>query len=211
MDLKIVLLGPPGSGKGTQAERLTRELGLAHISTGDLLREAVKSGSELGSKAKSYMDAGELVPDDLVIEMVGEKIRGLDDGYVLDGFPRNLEQARDLERITEVDAVVDLRVDEEELVDRLSKRRTCDSCGAVYHLRFNPPEREGKCDRCGGQLYQREDDSEGTIRERLRVYRENTLPLVEYYREKGVLIDVDGARGIDEVFQEIIDRLKERD
>ncbi|MFP4170018.1 MAG: adenylate kinase [Methanomassiliicoccales archaeon] len=211
MDLKIVLLGPPGSGKGTQAERLTRELGLAHISTGDLLREAVKSGSELGSKAKSYMDAGELVPDDLVIEMVGEKIRGLDDGYVLDGFPRNLEQARDLERITEVDAVVDLRVDEEELVDRLSKRRTCDSCGAVYHLRFNPPEREGRCDRCGGQLYQREDDSEGTIRERLRVYRENTLPLVEYYREKGVLIDVDGARGIDEVFQEIIDRLKERD
>jgi adenylate kinase len=207
MYLKIVLLGPPGSGKGTQAKRLVEELNVTHISTGDLLREAVKAGSELGLKAKEYMDAGKLVPDELVIALMREKISALEGGFILDGFPRTIEQAERLEEITDIDAVIDLKVDHELLVERLTRRRSCRECGAVYHLMFNPPKEEGKCDRCGGELYQRSDDTEETVRKRLDTYMENTLPLVEYYRSRGKLIEVDGGRDIGEVFYSIMKAL----
>jgi len=207
MYLKLVLLGPPGSGKGTQAKRLVEELKIAHISTGDLLREAVKAQSELGARAKEYMDAGKLVPDELVIALVREKVSSLDGGFVLDGFPRTIEQAKELESITPVDAVIDLEVDLDLLVERLTKRRSCRECGAVYHLMFNPPKEEGKCDRCGGELYQRSDDTEATVKQRLETYMDSTLPLVEYYDSKGTLIRVDGGKDIGEVFFAIMDSL----
>jgi len=207
MYLKLVLLGPPGSGKGTQAKRLVEELKIAHISTGDLLREAVKAQSELGARSKEYMDAGKLVPDELVIALVREKVSSLDGGFVLDGFPRTIEQAKELESITPVDAVIDLEVDLDLLVERLTKRRSCRECGAVYHLMFNPPKEEGKCDRCGGELYQRSDDTEATVKQRLETYMDSTLPLVEYYDSKGTLIRVDGGKDIGEVFFAIMDSL----
>jgi len=207
MYLKIVLLGPPGSGKGTQAKRLMDELRVAHISTGDLLRESVKAKSELGVKAKEYMDAGKLVPDELVIALVSEKVSSLDGGFILDGFPRTIHQAKRLEGITSIDAVINLDVDEGILVERLTKRRSCRECGAVYHLLFNPPKDEGRCDKCGGELYQRSDDTESTVKQRLRTYRESTLPLVEYYQSKGVLLNVDGGEDISEVFHSIMKAL----
>lgn len=207
MYLRIVLLGPPGSGKGTQAKRLMEELKVAHISTGDLLREAVKAQSELGKKAKEFMNAGKLVPDDLVIALVREKISTLEGGFLLDGFPRTIEQARKLEEISEIDTVINLEVDEDILVDRLTKRRSCKVCGGVYHLLFNPPKEDGKCDRCGGELYQRSDDTEATVKERLRTYRKSTLPLVEYYQSKGNLLNIDGGKDISEVFYSIMKAL----
>lgn len=200
----IVLLGPPGSGKGTQAKRLSNELGLVHISTGDILREAVKSGTALGKQAKEYMERGELVPDDLVIAIVDEKIREMKDSdVILDGFPRTITQAEKLEAISPVDVVINLNVDDNHVIERLTKRRTCRNCGAIFHLIFNPPKKEGVCDYCGGELYQREDDREETVRERLRVYRENTLPLIDYYRKKGKLVEIDGSGKIDDVYAEI--------
>jgi len=200
----IVLLGPPGSGKGTQAKRLSNELGLVHISTGDILREAVKSGTALGKQAKEYMDKGELVPDDLVIAIVKEKIGEMkDSSIILDGFPRTVIQAKKLETILPVDVVINLNVDENNVIERLTKRRTCRNCGAIFHLIFNPPKKEGVCDYCGGDLYQRNDDREETVRERLRVYRENTLPLIDYYRQKRKLVEINGNRKIDEVYADI--------
>jgi len=208
MNLGIVLLGPPGSGKGTQAKKLSRELGLAHISTGDLLRSAVSNRTELGLKAKEFMDAGELVPDELVIRLMQMRMSELGTGFILDGFPRNMEQARRLESITEVDRVINLEVPEEELIKRLTMRRTCRDCGAIYHLIYSPPEREGVCDRCGGELYQRSDDTEGVVRQRLQVYRESTLPLIEHYANQGKLISIDGTGDIDEVFMSIVRALR---
>ncbi|HIJ00137.1 MAG: adenylate kinase [Candidatus Methanomethylophilaceae archaeon] len=203
MDTKIVLLGPPGSGKGTQAEKMEDELGLVRLSTGDILREAVRNETELGREAKGFMDKGQLVPNDLVIDLMKEKISHLDDGYILDGFPRTVEQAEALESIAEIDHVINLEVDDEELVNRLTKRRTCPNCNAVYHLIYKPPKKEGVCDRCGGKLYQRSDDSEETVRNRLKVYRENTYPLIEYYKKKGVLHNIDGKGDIKEIFENI--------
>jgi adenylate kinase len=200
MDRKIVLMGPPGSGKGTQTERLCAELGFTKISTGDLLREAVRQGSPLGFKAKGFMDAGKLVPNELVIDLIKEKMKTVKGGVILDGFPRNLEQAQMLDKITKVDLAIDLQVNEENLVKRLTMRRTCKNCAAVFHLEFNPPKVAGKCDKCGGELYQRTDDTEKTVRERLRVYKESTLPLVEYYKRKDVLRTVDGEGDIAEVY-----------
>jgi len=207
MHLRIVLLGPPGSGKGTQAKKLSREFDLAHVSTGDLLREAVTAETELGRQAKGYMDSGRLVPDDLVIALVRERIGQMDTGFVLDGFPRTVEQARELEAISPIDVVINLQVDEDLLVERLTMRRSCKSCGAVYHLKFNPPKQEGICDQCGDQLYQRSDDTEATVRERLRVYDRNTLPLVKYYQQKGSLMNIDGGAEIGEVYRAIVDSL----
>jgi adenylate kinase len=207
MHLKIVLLGPPGSGKGTQAKRLSKDFNLAHISTGDLLREAVNDRTELGKKAKGYMDSGRLVPDDLVIALVKETIERMDTGFVLDGFPRTVEQARKLEAISSIDVVINLQVEEELLVERLTMRRSCKECGAVYHLKFNPPKQEGVCDQCGGPLYQRSDDTESTVRERLRVYNQNTLPLVEYYQRKDNLVSIDGGMEIGEVYFAIVKAL----
>lgn len=208
MDKKIVLLGPPGSGKGTQTERLCAELKLTKISTGDLLREAVRNNTPLGVKAKGYMDAGRLVPNELVVDLVKEKITSVKGGAILDGFPRSLEQAEMLDRFAKVDLAVDIEVNEDNLVKRLTLRRTCRSCNAVYHLEFNPPKVEGICDKCGGELFQRSDDTERTVRERLKVYKEQTLPLTKYYSQKGILRQVDGEGDIGTVYQRVLKAIK---
>ncbi|HVO78145.1 MAG TPA: adenylate kinase [Methanomassiliicoccales archaeon] len=208
MDRTIVIMGPPGSGKGTQTERLCAEFNLTKISTGDLLREAVKQGTPLGAKAKSFMDEGKLVPNDLVIDLIKEKIKTVKGGIILDGFPRNIEQAQMLDKIAKVDVAIDLKVNEEDLVKRLTLRRTCRNCAAVYHLEYNPPKVAGKCDKCGGELYQRSDDTEKTVRERLKVYKDQTLPLVKYYKEKGVLKEVDGEGGIPAVYDRLAKIIK---
>jgi adenylate kinase len=204
MDLKIVLLGPPGSGKGTQTDKLCAELGLTKISTGDLLREAVRNNTTLGAKAKSFMDTGKLVPTDLVVDLIKEKLKTVKGGVILDGFPRNLDQAKMLDSIAKVDTAIDLKVDEESLVKRLTMRRTCKNCSAVYHLEFNPPKKAGVCDKCGGELFQRSDDTEKVVRERLKVYKESTLPLTEYYAKKGILKTVDGDGAIDQVYKRVL-------
>lgn len=208
MDLKIVILGPPGSGKGTQTERLCAELGFTKISTGDLLREAVRAGTPLGVKAKGFMDAGKLTPNDLVMDLIRDKLKNIKGGVILDGFPRNLEQAEMLEKIAKIDMAIDLEVNEDKLVKRLTLRRTCKSCNAVYHLEFNPPKVEGRCDKCGGELFQRSDDTEKTVRERLRVYKESTLPLTKYYAKKGILKRIEGEGGIGAIYQRIVKAIK---
>jgi adenylate kinase len=208
MDLKIVLLGPPGSGKGTQTERLCSELKLTKISTGDLLREAVRNKTALGAKAKGFMEAGKLVPNELVIDLVKEKMQSIKGGVILDGFPRSLEQAEKLDKFAKVDLAVDIEVNEDNLVKRLTLRRTCKSCNAVYHLEFNPPKKEGKCDKCGGELFQRSDDTEKTVRERLKVYKEQTLPLTAYYHKRGILRKVDGEGDIGVVYGRVLKAIK---
>ena len=208
MDLKIVLLGPPGSGKGTQTERLCAELKFTKISTGDLLREAVKLGTPLGVKAKSYMESGGLVPDQLVGDLIKEKLTDLKGGVILDGFPRTVEQAKMLDQIIIVDMAIDLEVDEELLVKRLTERRVCKACNSVFHLEFNPPKVPGKCDKCGSELIQRNDDSEKVVRERLRVYKEKTLPLTRYYYDKQILTRIDGQGDIGDVYERILKALK---
>lgn len=209
--MRLVIFGPPGAGKGTQAKLLSERLGVPHIATGDMLREAVKAGTRLGGLAKKYMDEGRLVPDEVVIGMVEERLRQPDcsKGFILDGFPRTIEQAEALDSELEklglkLDAVLNLEVGDEEVVKRIALRRTCRSCGAVFHLIFNPPRREGVCDRCGGELYQRDDDKEEVVRNRLKVYRQQTKPLLEFYRRRGLLRDVNGERSIEDVFKEIL-------
>jgi len=208
MDLKIVLLGPPGSGKGTQTERLCAELKFTKISTGDLLREAVKLGTPLGVKAKSYMESGGLVPDQLVGDLIKEKLADLKGGVILDGFPRTVEQAKMLDQIITVDMAIDLEVDEELLVRRLTERRVCKSCNSVFHLEFNPPKVAGKCDKCGSELIQRNDDTEKVVRERLRVYKDKTLPLTRYYYDKRILVRIDGQGEIGDVYERILKALR---
>ena len=208
MDQKIVILGPPGSGKGTQTERLCAELGFTKISTGDLLREAVRAGTPLGVKAKGFMDAGKLTPNDLVMDLIRDKLKNVKGGVILDGFPRNLEQAEMLERIAKIDMAIDLEVNEDKLVKRLTMRRTCKNCNAVFHLEFNPPKVAGKCDKCAGELFQRTDDTEKTVRERLRVYKESTLPLTNYYAKKGILKRIKGEGDIGAIYQRIVKAIK---
>ena len=173
MKSTIVLLGPPGSGKGTQGEKLSEELGYTRLSTGDMLREAVRNQTELGKKAKEFMDAGALVPNDLIIGLMKEKIAASNGGVILDGFPRTVEQADALAEQLDVDLALNLDVDDDELITRLTKRRSCPQCNAVYHLVYNAPKTEGVCDKCGSELYQRDDDKEETVSNRLHVYREN--------------------------------------
>ncbi len=217
-NLNLIIFGPPGAGKGTQAEKLVEKFGVQHVSTGDMLREAVAKQTELGKKAKGYMDRGELVPDEVVIGIVEEKLKQLSyekKGFLLDGFPRTLAQAEALDQLLKklnikIDAVINLEVDEEEIVKRLSNRRTCKVCGAVYHLIFNPPKIPGKCDKCGGELYQRDDDREEAIRNRLKVYKKQTEPLVEYYQEKKILKNIDGSKTIEEVAKSIEEVLKNK-
>ncbi|MGM0590068.1 MAG: adenylate kinase [Halobacteriota archaeon] len=200
-DQHILLLGAPGAGKGTQSKRLAEEYGVEHITTGDALRANKDMETEYGTP-REYMEKGELVPDGLVNEIVAEALAQAD-GYVLDGYPRNLSQAEYLSEMTDLDVVIYLDVDEEELVKRLTGRRVCSECGANYHVEFSQPEVEGVCDECGGELMQRDDDTEETVRERLRVYRENTEPVVEHYRDEGVLVEVDGEGTPGEVFEAI--------
>ncbi|MFN0241304.1 MAG: adenylate kinase [Planctomycetota bacterium] len=201
----VILLGPPGAGKGTQASRLSAELGLPHISTGDLFREHRAKSTELGRRAQSYMDSGKLVPDELVLDMLFDRVSKPDcaRGYLLDGFPRTMPQAEALaQRLKPTDdvRVINLAVADKALVDRLTGRRTCKACGNIHHLRTAPPKNAGLCDKCGGELVQRTDDDPATVSKRLAVYREQTLPLEGYYRARGVLREVDGERAPDEVF-----------
>ncbi len=204
-------MGAPGSGKGTQAGAISQKLGIAHIATGDLFREAVRRGDELGQKAKSYMDRGLLVPDEITISMLLERIAQADcrNGYILDGFPRTLEQARALDRALEekgqaVDVVLYFKVSTEELVKRLSGRLICRDCQAPYHPIASPPRVAGRCDQCGGELYQRADDSPDTVRKRIEVYFAETASLIDYYREAGKLTEVDGTKGIEQVGEEAL-------
>ncbi len=199
----LVFLGPPGAGKGTQAALLARRQGLKHLSSGDLLRRAVEEGSALGREAQKYMDKGLLVPDEVVIGLILEQLQGQDE-VVLDGFPRTLEQARALDQALGkggVERALLLRVDPEELVRRISSRWTCRNCQAPYNLLTNPPREKGRCDKCGGGLYQRPDDTPAGIRKRLEVYQAQTTPVIEYYKEKGRLLEMDGGGGAEEVSQ----------
>jgi adenylate kinase len=203
MGFRIILLGPPGSGKGTQAEKLDDDLGLIRLSTGDMLREAVRDQTELGKMAKEYMDKGALVPDSVVIGLMKEKIVSLKEGFVLDGFPRTVQQADALAEFVDIDHVINLDVDDDELVGRLTKRRSCPDCNVVYHLLYKPPMKDEICDKCSATLYHRSDDTEETVRARLKVYRDNTFPLIEYYEKKGILVNVDGKGNIQEIYDEI--------
>ncbi len=208
----VILMGPPGAGKGTQAKRLAAELGLPHIASGDIFREHVKQGTELGRKAKPYMERGELVPDEITIGMIVERLSRPDceRGALLDGFPRTVPQAQALdERLVEINwcilAVPYIRVSEPVLLRRLSGRRICRNCGAVYHMEFRPPARPGVCDVCGGPLYQRPDDTLETARRRLQVYFEQTAPVLAYYENQGLLVEIDGEQSIEEVYASLRD------
>ena len=209
-ELNLILLGPPGSGKGTQAQRLVDDFDIPYYATGDILRAAVEEGSDLGRQAQEYMDRGDLVPDELITSVVVERIDSheAEDGFLLDGFPRNLAQARSLEEAMddldrELTAVLLLELDDEEVVRRLSGRRVCKKAGHNYHVEFDPPEREGVCDQDGSELVQRDDDKPETVQHRLEVYREQTSPLVDFYEERGVLRRFDGARSPGEVHDHI--------
>lgn len=208
--MHIILMGPPGAGKGTQAEKLAKEFALPHISTGEMFRNAVKEGTEMGKKAKEYMDKGGLVPDEIVVGIVKERLSKPDctGGVLLDGFPRTLEQAEALDEVFQelnmkINAAVSVDVDEEELLNRLTGRRVCRNCGATYHMKFNPSKVRNICDHCSGELYQRSDDTVDTVKERLMVYNSQTLPIIEYYKRKGLFVSFDGSRPINEVFADI--------
>lgn len=205
--MRLILLGPPGAGKGTQAKKLVDAHGIPQISTGDLLREAVRQKTALGKVAKAKMDAGELVPDDVVVAMVRERLGGNDcgAGFILDGFPRSVPQAQALDAMLKetkiaIDHVLSIEVPEEELVRRLGGRRSCPACGAMFHVTFNPPKREGVCDKCGGKLIVRDDDNEKTVRNRIKVYREQTEPLKSYYQKQGLLRLVEGVGNPEQIF-----------
>jgi len=205
---RLLILGPPGAGKGTQSKNIADAFDVEHVTTGDALRankqmDISEYDLEYDTPA-GYMDAGDLVPDVVVNAMV-EKALADADGFILDGYPRNLDQAKELENMTDLDVILSLDVSREELIDRLTGRRVCDECGATFHVKFNPPKEEGVCDDCGGELIQREDDTEDTVRERLRVYRENTEPVVEHYRDEGVLVEVSGEGTPDDVFENLRD------
>ncbi|MBI2143826.1 adenylate kinase [Candidatus Woesearchaeota archaeon] len=199
--MNAVLLGSPGVGKGTCAKILSEKTGLPHISTGDMLRQAIREGTALGREAKSFVDAGKLVPDGLVTKMVQERLSQPDckKGFLLDGYPRTVAQARDLEGFMAVGVVLNLSAPESVIVERLSGRRTCRGCSATYHVKNSPPKKEGVCDRCSGELYQRSDEKPEVVAERLKVYEKQTKPLVEFYRGKGILADINAGFGMPEI------------
>lgn len=213
--MNLVLLGPPGAGKGTQAVRLSREYGWVHISTGNILREAVKRGTGLGSAAKDFMDKGELVPDDIINKIVAERINVMPagEGFILDGYPRTEVQASGLEEALDrsgkaIDKVIYFKTSDEVSIARLSGRRVCRQCGTNYHTKNIPPRKEGICDKCGGELFQREDDKEETVRNRLKVYEQQTEKLLTYYQKRGLLKPVSGDLSVDDLFEELSAALK---
>ena len=208
--MKIIMLGAPGAGKGSQASRIAKEYQLPHISTGDIFRANLKEETELGKRAKSYMDKGELVPDDITIAMLLDRIHKEDckNGYILDGFPRTIPQAEALkEALAKKDEKIDLALDveasDELIIKRMAGRRTCPACGAIYHIVTLPPKTDGICDRCGADLIQRKDDNEETVKNRLKIYHEVTEPLISYYKKEGILEEIDGAEELDKVFEKV--------
>jgi adenylate kinase len=211
---RVVLLGPPGAGKGTQAKLLQDEFGACQISTGDILRKAVAEQTPLGKEAAEYINRGALVPDDVIVNLVAERLkeRDCEQGFILDGFPRTIPQAQGLDRILKtmglsLNGVLSVQVPESIIIERLAGRRTCRSCGALSHTVFNPPKKAGVCDRCGGELYQRDDDREGTIANRLRVYEKQTAPLANYYRERGLLREIDGVGEVNDIRARVTEAL----
>ncbi|MDO4614574.1 MAG: adenylate kinase [Lachnospiraceae bacterium] len=214
--MRLIMLGAPGAGKGTQAKILADTYKIPHISTGDIFRANIKGGTELGKKAKSYMDAGALVPDELVCELVADRIAQEDcrDGYILDGFPRTIPQAEALDQAAEalgqkLDYAVDIDVPDESIINRMSGRRACVGCGATYHIKFNAPKKADICDTCGAELILREDDKPETVQKRLSVYHEQTQPLIDYYTKKQMLVSVDGTQSMSDVTTAILNALKE--
>jgi adenylate kinase len=205
---RVVFLGPPGAGKGTQAKRVVEKLGLLHLSTGDLLRDEVARKTALGEKAKGYMDRGELVPDALIIDMIRGRFAQAKKGFLLDGFPRTVAQAEALEKITGLDAVISIDLPREEVVRRLTSRRVCRACGAIYNLTFNLSADAGTCAACGGELYQRDDDRPAVIENRYDVYEKSTAPLIAFYRVRGLLHSVSGELGSDKVFTDVMRTLE---
>jgi len=211
----IMLLGPPGGGKGTQAVKLFEKYKLPQISTGEILRAEIKKGSELGKEANQYVSKGLLVPDDIMVKIIKKRVVEKDckDGFVLDGFPRTIPQAEALDEVLKglgkkIDKVISIVVSEKFLVERLTGRRLCNKCGAGYHIKFSPPKQNGKCDTCGGELIQREDDKEETIKKRFRVYQEQTAPLIRYYKQKGILKEVNGEGDIESIYKLIINSIE---
>ena len=212
--MKIIMLGAPGAGKGTQAKKIAAKYGIPHISTGDIFRANIKNGTELGKKAKTYMDQGLLVPDELVVDLVVDRVNQDDceNGYVLDGFPRTIPQAEALTEALEkmgqkVDFAIDVNVPDENIVKRMGGRRACVTCGATYHMLYAPTKKEGICDTCGGELILRDDDKPETVQKRLNVYDDQTQPLIDYYTSQGILRTVDGTVDIDDVFRAITEFL----
>lgn len=213
--MRLVLLGPPGAGKGTQASAIVKKYNIPHISTGDIFRENIKQGTELGKRAKEYIDKGLLVPDDIVVSIVKDRILEKDckNGFLLDGFPRTLNQGEALDdelsqMNLKLDKVININVEKEVLIERTIGRRICKDCGATYHIKFNPPVKEGICDNCGGKLYQRDDDTQETVEKRIEVYQKQTKPLIDYYTKKGLILNVDGTKKISEIFDEIVEALE---
>ncbi|MBH1941238.1 adenylate kinase [Mobilitalea sibirica] len=209
--MKVIMLGAPGAGKGTQAKRLAAKYGIPHISTGDIFRANIKEQTELGKKAKVYMDQGLLVPDELVVDLVVDRFKNPDceKGYVLDGFPRTIPQAKALDEALAkhndaIEFAIDVDVPDSNIISRMAGRRACVNCGGTYHVVTIPPKKEGICDVCGGELILREDDKPETVEKRLKVYHEQTQPLIDYYQNKGVLKSVDGTRHMDDVFADIV-------
>ncbi len=215
--MNIILMGPPGAGKGTQASRLVNEYGLTQISTGDLFRKAINEQNQYGVIAKYFIQFGHLVPDDFTIQMVRDYLKDntFENGFILDGFPRTIVQARELESIAKefkfnIDAIVNLDIPQAKLIKRLSGRRTCKDCGSTFHVEFNPPKQEDICDKCGGELYQRSDESEEAVQVRLETYNRQTKPLIDYYTMKGTIININGDQPMEDVFKDIEKALEDK-
>ncbi len=212
VSMKLIMLGAPGSGKGTQARFIMEEHNIPQISTGDLLRSAVKNGTEIGLKAKEFMNTGKLVPDDIVLQLLKERLNQKDckNGFIIDGYPRNLTQAQDLKKITNIDLVINIEVDYILLIERITGRRTCKKCGAIFHIKYSPPKEYGMCDKCSGHLYQRTDDTEETVKQRINTYEIETKPLIEFYKQQKILETLISDGSISEMKQKVSTLLAEK-